>query len=47
MNMGSGGLIDGKIEELLVNGGQAIVFSSSFCHSGGSDCTIDQMGYLY
>jgi hypothetical protein len=46
-NMGSGGLIDGKIEELSVNMGQAVVFSSSFCHSGGSNYTINQMGYVY
>ncbi len=46
-NMGSGGLIDGKIKELLVNRGQAIVFSSSFCHSGGSNYTINQTGYVY
>jgi hypothetical protein len=46
-NMGSGGLIDGKIEELTINRGQAIVFSSSFCHSGGSNYTIDQTGYVY
>jgi hypothetical protein len=43
-NMGSGGLIDRKIKELAVNRGQAIVFSSSFCHSGGSNYTINQMG---
>ncbi len=46
-NMGSGGLIDGKIKELAVNRGQAIVFSSSFHHSGGSNYTINQMGYVY
>ncbi len=46
-NMGSGGLIDGKIKELHVNRGQAVVFSSSFCHSGGSNYTIKQMGYVY
>jgi hypothetical protein len=45
--MGSGGLIDRKIKELLVNRGQAIVFSSSFCHSGGSNYTSDQTGYVY
>jgi hypothetical protein len=45
--MGSRGLIDGKIEELSVNRGQAVVFSSSFCHSGGSNYTINQMGYVY
>ncbi len=44
---GSGGLTDGKIEELHVNRGQAVVFSSSFCHSGGSNYTIKQMGYVY
>ncbi len=46
-NMGSEGLIDGKIEELAVNRGQAIVFSSSFRHSGGSNYTINQTGYVY
>jgi hypothetical protein len=46
-NMGSGGLIDGKIEELAVNRGQAVVFSSSVCHSGGSNYTINQTGYVY
>ncbi len=46
-NMGSGGLIDGKIEELSVNRGQAIVFSSSFHHSAGSNYTINQTGYVY
>ncbi len=45
--MGSGGLIDGKIEELVVNRGQAVVFSSSFHHSGGSNYTINQTGYVY
>ncbi len=44
---GSGGLTDGKIEELHVNRGQAVVFSSSFCHSGGSNYTIEQTGYVY
>jgi hypothetical protein len=46
-NMGSGGLIDGENEELVVNRGQAIVFSSSFCHFGGSNYTINQTGYVY
>ncbi len=46
-NMGSRGSIDGKNKELLVNRGQAIVFSSSFCHSGGSNYTINQTGYVY
>jgi hypothetical protein len=45
--MGSGGLIDRKIEELLVNWGQVVVFSGSFFHSGGSNYTIDQSGYVY
>ncbi len=45
--MGSGGLIDGEIEELVVNRGQAVIFSSSFRHSGGSNYTIDQTGYVY
>ncbi len=44
---GSGGLTDRKIEELHVNRGQAVVFSSSFCHSGGSNYTIEQTGYVY
>jgi hypothetical protein len=46
-NMNSGGLLDGKIKELLVNRGQAIVFSCSFCHSGGSNYTINETGYVY
>ncbi len=46
-NMGSGGLIDGKIKELLDNRRQVIVFSSSFCHSGGSNYTINKTGYVY
>ncbi len=46
-DMGSGGLTDGNIEELHVKMGQAVVFSSSFCHSGGSNYTIDQTGYVY
>jgi hypothetical protein len=44
---GSGGLTDGKIEELHVYRGQAVVFSSSICHSGGSNYTIKQTGYVY
>ncbi len=44
---GSGGLTDGKIEELHVNRGQAVVFSSSFCHSGSSNYTIERTGYVY
>jgi hypothetical protein len=44
---GSGGLTDGKIEELHVNRGQAVVFSSSFQHSGGLNYTIEQAGYVY
>jgi hypothetical protein len=43
----SGGSTDRKIEELHVNRGQAVVFSSSFCHSGGSNYTIEQTGYVY
>jgi hypothetical protein len=46
-NTNSGGLLDGTIKELLVDRGQAIVFTSSFCHSGGSNYTIDQTGYVY
>ncbi len=46
-NMGTKGLIDGKVDELLVYRGQAIVFCSSFCHAGGSNYTIDKMGYVY
>jgi hypothetical protein len=45
-NMGTGGLIDGKVE-LLVNRGQAVVFSSSFCHAGGSNNTINKTRYVY
>jgi hypothetical protein len=44
---GSGGLTDGNIEELHVKRGQAVVFSSSFCHSGGLNYTINQTGYVY
>jgi hypothetical protein len=44
---GSGGLTDGKIKELHVKRGQAMVFSSSCCHSGGSNYTIEQTGYVY
>ncbi len=43
----SGGLTDGKIVELHVNRGQAVVFSSSFCHSGGTNYTNEQTGYVY
>jgi hypothetical protein len=46
-NMGTGGLMDGKVNELLVNWGQAIVFCSSFCHAGGSNYTINKTGYVY
>ena len=45
--MGTGGLLDGQVKELFVNCGQAVVFSSSFCHAGGSNHTINQMGYVY
>jgi hypothetical protein len=44
---GSGGLTDRKIKELHVNRGQAVVFSSLFCHSGGLNYTIEQTGYVY
>jgi hypothetical protein len=44
---GSGRLTDRKIEELHVNRGQAVVFSSSFCHSGGWNYTIEKTGYVY
>ncbi len=47
LDTGSGGLTDGNIEELHVKRGQAMVFSSSFCHSGGLNYTIKQMGYVY
>jgi hypothetical protein len=46
-NMGTGGLLDGKDEELFVNHGQAVVFDSSFCHAGGSNYTINHTGYVY
>ncbi len=46
-NTNSGGLLDGKIKELSVDRGQAVVFTSSFCHSGGSNYTINQTGYVY
>jgi hypothetical protein len=41
---GSGGLTDRNIKELHVKRGQAVVFSSSFCHSGGSNYTIKKTG---
>ncbi len=44
---GSGGLTDGNIKELHVKRGQAVVFYSSFCHSGGLNYTIEQTGYVY
>ncbi len=44
---GSCGLTDGNIEELHVKRGQAMVFTSSFHHSGGSNYTNDPTGYLY
>ena len=46
-NMGTGGLMDRNVEDLLVNWGQAIVFCSSFCHAGGSNYSINQTGYVY
>jgi hypothetical protein len=46
-NMGTGGLMDGKVKELLVNRGHAIVFCSFFCHAGGSNYTINKTGYVY
>ncbi len=46
-NMGNGGLMDGKIEGLLVNQGQTVVFCSSFCHAGGSNYSINHLGYVY
>jgi hypothetical protein len=45
--MDTGGLLDGKVEELFVNRGQAIVFCSSSRHAGGSNYSIDQTGYVY
>ncbi len=42
--MGTGGLMDRKVKELLVNRGQAIVFCSSFCHAGGSNYSIIKRG---
>ncbi len=46
-NTNSGGLLDGTIQELLVDRGQAVVSTSFFCHSGGSNYTINQTGYVY
>jgi hypothetical protein len=46
-NMGTGGLLDRQVKELFVNHGQAVVFSSSFHHAGGSNHTIKQTGYVY
>jgi hypothetical protein len=45
--MSTRGLMDGKVNELLVNWGQAVVFCSSFCHAGGLNYTINKMGYVY
>ncbi len=45
--MGTGGLLDRQVEKMFVNCGQAVVFSSSFCHAGGSNHTINQRGYVY
>jgi hypothetical protein len=45
--MGIGGMMDGRVNKLFVNWGQAILFSSSFCHAGGSNCIIDKTGYVY
>ncbi len=47
LDTGSGGLTDGNIKELHVKRGQAVVFSSSFHHSGGSNYTIKQTNYVY
>jgi hypothetical protein len=44
-NMGTGGMMDGKVNELLVNWRQ-VAFSSFFCHAGGSNYTIDKTGYV-
>ncbi len=46
-NMGTRGLLGGQVKELFVNRGQAVVFSSSFCHAGGFTHTINQTGYVY
>ncbi len=46
-NVGTEGLMDGKVKELLVNWGQALVFCSSFCRAGGSNYSINQMGYVH
>jgi hypothetical protein len=46
-NTNVGGLLDRTIQELSVDRGQAVVLTSSFCHSGGSNYTIDQTGYVY
>jgi hypothetical protein len=44
--MGTGGMMDAKVNKLFVNQGQAIVFSSSFHHAGCSNYTINKMGYV-
>ncbi len=46
-NTNSGGLLDGTIKELSVDRGHSVVFTSSFCHSSGSNHTINQTGYVY
>jgi hypothetical protein len=46
-NTNSGGLLDKKNQRTAVNRGQAVVSSNSFCHSGGSNYTINETGYVY
>ena len=46
-NMGTGGLMYEKVEELLINWGEAVVCCSSFCHAGGSNYSINQTGCAY
>jgi hypothetical protein len=37
----------GKLKNWLLIGDRPLFFSSSFCHSGGSNNTINQTGYVY
>jgi hypothetical protein len=45
--MGTGGMMDGKVNKLFLNWGQAIVFCSSFCHAGDSNYIIDKIVCKY
>ncbi len=36
-----------KLKNCWLIGDRPLFFSSTFCHSGGSNYTIDQTGYVY